>query len=1256
MIVLTPARQAELTLALLESFKAEDLERRVMDPLRVPSTLRSTSRNVEDRVRALVEWAMKEDRVADLLRVAREANRTSERVQLLSEALGLVPPTGTLSNALGGVVDAREWRRRLLEVQRQVCVVDLGRAIATGFLVGPDQVMTHRILFSHESQGPAAALREPQVKIRFDDTAERPYRFRSLVFEDPASAIVVLQLDREAGREISASDIAASRARGWIVGSRPAGPRNDKAIVIVQHSDGNFFSVSADAEGFVSADGDTIRYRTSTLPGSAGAPCFDSRWQLLGMHERKAPDDAVNEGIAIEAILRDLSRNGLNWSVSEGIVRIAADTRAREVPSKKTDSVSLDAFLSAIDVDAASVPEDDDAWESEAEVNDESWSWAEAASVVASFVPEALRPIRPAPESARVAVVLESQRVGNRWMISDRLRTRALRRLADRGELKKARELNRGSADDPLDAMLGACIAGTPQNAADMRDPERLRALRQVAGWLQGIVPGLPRTEDLDAALQRATLLAPFRHLTRGFFAGRETEITRLTEYVQNTGGATIPKPLFIHGPGGMGKSALLSHFILAHSERDPSNPAAWRPFVYLDFDRPDLDARDLTRILLGIARQLGPQVPAVAAEARALVERHRSRRKANVPRNVQRVAKRRVVEGLAPPVDDTALRADVLQLIRRVTAVLPEPILLVFDALEEVQYANADAIAPVVDLATALRKEAPFLRPVLAGRIEPDSKALLDRLDPLELGPLRPSIRETLLSNQLPPQIAARTDIVRRMAESVGGNPLSLRLAAEALRREENVEELVTSLEGDLWKRVGDAIVQGRLYERILGHITDKDVKALAYPGLVLRKITKDLIKDVLAGPCNLKVDDDATADALFRKLTAEVALVRQGDSVDELELRPELRRIVIEDFKRDAVSHDRQQKIHQAAVTFYAARFARSSNPEDRAEEIYHRLALDEDPRDVDKLWIAGIDHLLRSAVDDFAAERARSYLANRVGHLATAEAMRTASPEEWEAWAERRASDLLRFQSASRALQVLAMRPDRLPTSRLHLIESVARRSISPPDLDGALKAANLAVESARRSHDTSYLNEALQEVVLVNRLRDDTAGVLAALAQLGDLGYDLGDDLVTLQAAVEGLEIAPSPEAAEPRFTDTAIRVFARLPDELVARGPELARRVAAQVGGEDPATLQRVLRLVGTGSMTRKAANGLQDILKSWAERAPDIAPFVPAAKAGVRDIASATQYLVSNRTLDKATATELTGWLKASSPGITKEF
>ena len=867
--------------------------------------------------------------------------------------------------------------------------------VGTGFLVGPDQVMTHRTVFPQHQDQLEVALPDSPIVVQFDDMPQS-VPATAVLFADKDSDVVVLRLAQDVGRALLTAGRAAgtaARARGWIR-CRP-GPDLDVGapVAVVQQASGGPVRLAIDVAGFVGVEGSRIRYRTATHAGSTGAPCFDINWQLIGMHALHPENADWNEGVSVDAILRDLAAHGLIASPSEGFIRaqeprsgalggaaLAADIAGASLGATGTlsSAPSLDDVLKNIDVSAHD-DTDLDAWDLGDDVSEGSWAWAEAASVVASYVPEALKPLRAAPDHERVAVQLESQPSGSRWIISDKLRAASLRRLERRGELRKARTLNAGEPGDPLDALLGAFIAGESPSAARLRDAQEIRAMQRVVSWLDGVIAPLPSVAELSAQLERATLLAPFRHLTRGFFAGREAELARLSTYVEAPSSATPAKPVFIHAAGGMGKSALLSHFILANAERDPSDPAGWRPFVYLDFDRPDLDARSMSTVLVAIVRQLGPQVPSIAAAAHEIVQRERTLRYTGqkTERTQRTVNKGSIRSNLTPrrPVTDmSGLQAEVASFLRRAGSQLKAPILLVFDTLEEAQYADPDAIAPLIDLAVALRREAPWVRPVLAGRIEPRQKALKARLDAIALQPLLQAAREALLGNQLPAAIAAHPDIVSRMAEIVGGNPLSLRLAAEALRRTTDVEKLLTSFDDVMSTVVSDALVQGQLYERIVEHV-DRRVQAIAVPGLIVRTLTWEVIRDVLAGPCGLGPLDDAAAKQLFELLAAEVALVRQGDSQSVLELRPELRRVVLESLHKDPGSQQKQRLIHEAAVAFYARRFAARSQPEDRAEEIYHRLALDQDPREVDRLWIRGVDHLLETAVDDLSSERARS-----------------------------------------------------------------------------------------------------------------------------------------------------------------------------------------------------------------------------------------------------------------------------------------
>src|SRR4029453_13236725 len=79
-------------------------------------------------------------------------------------------------------------------------------------------------------------------------------------------------------------------------------------------------------------------------------------------------------------------------------------------------------------------------------------------------------------------------------------------------------------------------------------------------------------------------------------------------------------------------------------------------------------------------------------------------------------------------------------------------------------------------------------------------------------------------------------------LVERVGGNPLSLHLAAAAAHRPGHADgsgDWVDTLPGRRRRLLGsvdDMLIQGVLYDRLLHHITNGDVRRLAHPGLVLR------------------------------------------------------------------------------------------------------------------------------------------------------------------------------------------------------------------------------------------------------------------------------------------------------------------------------------------------------------------------------------------------------------------------------------
>ena len=97
----------------------------------------------------------------------------------------------------------------------------------------------------------------------------------------------------------------------------------------------------------------------------------------------------------------------------------------------------------------------------------------------------------------------------------------------------------------------------------------------------------------------------------------------------------------------------------------------------------------------------------------------------------------------------------------------------------------------------------------------------------------------------------------MREIVRLLGGNPLSLHLAADVLNRTgEDPTRLIAVAEGN---------IQGQLYSRLLEHIRDPLVRAVAHPGLVVRRLTPEIIREVLAEPCGIAPLDEAEAARIF-------------------------------------------------------------------------------------------------------------------------------------------------------------------------------------------------------------------------------------------------------------------------------------------------------------------------------------------------------------------------------------------------------
>ncbi|MFG3497310.1 AAA family ATPase [Streptomyces sp. NPDC047928] len=816
--------------------------------------------------------------------------------------------------------------------------------------------------------------------------------------------------------------------------------------------------------------------------------------------------------------------------------------------------------------------------------------YREAACLLTSFDPAELR--LPGEERAGGRAVMELMddctAVGTgdhtEWTLIPPVREEALRSLAGPEAARLALESNLDQfPDEPgPEHICLALLSGGPVPEPAHVTPDQLADILQAVLWLSHVpgVQGLPDAGELRHRLEFARLLQPVERLVRHPLVGRDRELAELDRRVDLHGTGPAPPHVLLHGPGGMGKSTLLATYLLSAVRDNPG-----MPFAYIDCERPTLSVHEPVTVVAEVARQLSVQYPAYRAEFEALAEE--CQRTALDQRvdwdevtELNRLATTRVELGrrssqqfqIMATACETELFQRVAQVLRRAVAPGEPPFLLVADAVDAAQFRGSRSLGRLWAMLMTLRAAYPRLRVVASGRSHVPHPAAPMRPQEIELTDLGADASVAVLEagGVQDPEVA------RALADRVGGHPLSLRLAARAAGLAHGDTALMASLieslpprREDQFRRVDQMLVQGTLYEWILRHLADADVRGLALAGLVLRLITPELIQEVMAEPCGVPVDGPEEARRLFDGL-ARLDLMEPAGP-DAVRHRADVRAIMLRlaDDGRAGLT----ARVEERAVAYYAAR----DGVEARAEEIYHRLRRNENPRAVEERWLPGVERFLAGAQREMGP-RAAGLLSAHLGGGVPDAVLAEADQEDWERIRAREVDDLLAQGYANEALARLGERRPWTPCSPLHslLAETLNRL--------GRRAEARATVADAIGPARAAACGERLLELLLASAdlARDDgdTAHAEEALREAEDVAVALDQDLEAMGALLARARLAA--QAAVPdRDADTRLaRRLRGLPDAVLADQPAFVRAVASQVYDRDPQMLDHILEVVG----------------------------------------------------------------------------
>ena len=623
------------------------------------------------------------------------------------------------------------------------------------------------------------------------------------------------------------------------------------------------------------------------------------------------------------------------------------------------------------------------------------------AAVLASYTPDSLK--KDAERIFHVNISSEEiealkqhsnacNKEGTVFTLDDNKKNLVLRSLVPTHEIKNILSQTSLRTDNVTQRVLESYLNGTAK-PLDQQSIEELVASFNVTKWLKDTSIVLPAAKEIVGSIKLKERLAPFRKLTTNF-RGRQEELDALRDYVDwlpkssvyQTIKSTLRNiinwhnkpPLVIKGIGGVGKSTLIAKFILDHLD----NEKGILPFIYLDFDRPGLSLRDPMALVVEALKQLSLQFPEQETVFGNISEEIRKRYLSNID-STQNSSSRS---------SDREILYDYY--FKQKENVPDVPILVVLDSFEEIQYraSNSDIIF-FFKFLEEISDKIPRLRFVFAGRSELSFYKLPVTPIPLALN----AFDKASASGYLESCKIRDPQVQELIFNRVGGHPLSLQLAADLIYKESNSSkrELKKADVEKIFSKLDSHQIEEELIKRNLDHIHNEDVRKLAVPGIVVRRINPDIIVNVLAKPCGLgKLNSDRAAE-LFEALKKETFLINQdGDSIYfSRELREKVYGMV---SKKEP---QKTKEVHDLAVSYYDQRNSkRNWEPEAKAEYIYHRLKRGDNPALLDEYYSKELQPFLENCLSELPND-AYLHLSRLMNASVSEERRMNSNLLEWE-----------------------------------------------------------------------------------------------------------------------------------------------------------------------------------------------------------------------------------------------------------------
>ena len=231
------------------------------------------------------------------------------------------------------------WLFGAIYTAQAVCRIEMPEddPLGTGFLIGPDLLLTNHHVLKNENYVKQATLRFDYRTDSLGIVSDRGRVFKlqpDFYYWSPPEALdyalvrvqgTPLKQD-DVDKESSVMDLVLKgKHRGYLV-LQPDYVKKHDRVNIIQHPGGNPMKAVL-TQNYVVDDmaNSRLHYVADTMPGSSGSPVLNRKWEVVGLHHtgkpyppEAAPIDPkttrktrVNEGIPIRDIMEDFRQKDL---------------------------------------------------------------------------------------------------------------------------------------------------------------------------------------------------------------------------------------------------------------------------------------------------------------------------------------------------------------------------------------------------------------------------------------------------------------------------------------------------------------------------------------------------------------------------------------------------------------------------------------------------------------------------------------------------------------------------------------------------------------------------------------------------------------------------------------------------------------------------------------------------------------------------------------------------------------------------------